>query len=70
MTLNFAVLTATILPGFIIARGVPSGKIWQSNLNRGDWHYKTCSLQCYLTPFHSFKDLEIINEVSFIQFQL
>jgi hypothetical protein len=38
---------------------------WQSNLNRGNWHYKTFSLQCYFTPFHNFKDLEIINEVNF-----
>jgi hypothetical protein len=31
-------------------------------------NYKMFSLHCYFTPFHSFKDLGIIYEVSFIQF--
>ena len=50
------------LTGHILAKTVPG------SLKREDWHYKTFSLQCYFTPFHSLKDLEIINEVSFIQF--
>jgi hypothetical protein len=68
MSLNFAVLTATILPGFIIgsnshARGVPSDKNGSQI-----WIEEMFSLQYYFTPFRSFKDFEIINEVSFIQF--
>jgi hypothetical protein len=72
MSLNSAVLTATFywdlssLRNKSHAWGVLSGKNG-SQVNQGDWNYKTFSLQCYFAPFHSFKDLVIINEVSFIQ---